>query len=302
MTDATTEPQPSLPDPEHRPRHHREPARTPYLRARRFIYDLLHSPTIDTRLEHFVRLVILWLILLSVAAVVLESVEEINARIHPYLMILEYFSVAVFTVEYLLRLWSVVENVKFSHPFWGRIRYIFSFFGLIDLVAVLPFYLHHVIPTSLLMLRALRLVRLLRVLKLGRYSVSIGILSRVFRKKREELATSLLVISLILLISSALMFYLEHEAQPKAFPNIPASLWWGVATLTTVGYGDIYPITALGKLCAAVIAILGIGLVALPSGILVSGFIEEMPHRHQPAAEPHPEPAHKYCPHCGEKL
>jgi voltage-gated potassium channel len=294
---------------QHDPIRHQEPPKTAYRRARLFAYDLLHSPEINTRLEHFVRTTISVLIVLSITAVVLESVEEIHNAIHPQLLMLEWFSVGVFSLEYILRLWSVVEIEKFRHPIFGRLRYFFSFFALVDLLAILPFFLPRLIHVDLVMLRGLRLIRLLRVLKLGRYSTSLGILSRIFRKKREELAVSMLVISLILLMSSALMYYLEHQVQPDKFPNIPSALWWGVATLTTVGYGDIFPVTALGKLCASIIALLGIGLVALPSGIIVSGFVEEMQHRH----EHHDEHAHhehheihdgeaKRCPHCGHEL
>jgi voltage-gated potassium channel len=310
MSEPTIHHQSTLVPHRYDPLRHQEKPKTRYLRARRFAYELLHSPEVETKLEHYVRGLISLLIGLSVAAVVLESVKEIHDAIHPQLYALEWFSVGVFTIEYLMRLWSVIEMPKYRHPIFGRIRYIFTFHAIIDLVAVLPFYLPRLISADLLLLRGLRLLRLLRVLKLGRYSVSLGILARVFTRKREELVVSLLVISLILLISSSLMYYLEHEAQPEAFPNIPAALWWGVATLTTVGYGDVYPITAIGKFCAAIIAILSIGLVALPSGIIVSGFVEEMHHRqeareqarHQHDGEHHHEGEVKRCPHCGQEL
>lgn len=265
---------------------------SPYRRARYHIYTLFHSLEIDTSFERYLRMGIAALILLNVVAIILETVEGIDRALHGLFVGLEYFSVAVFSAEYLLRLWSAVEIDRYSHPVFGRLRYIFSFFGLVDLVAILPFYLNTLIKLDLRFIRGLRLMRLLRVLKLGRYSTSLALLMKVCRSKRDDIVVSLFVIILILLLSSSLMYFLEHEAQPKAFPNIPASLWWGVATLTTVGYGDIYPVTPVGKLCAAVIALLGIGLVALPSGLIVAGFVEELQAKKAP----------KHCPHCGERL
>jgi voltage-gated potassium channel len=269
-----------------------EPPPTRYLRARRYIYELLHSVEIESRFEFYVRMFIAALISLNVIAVTIDTVDGIHASIGDALHVLEICSVIVFSIEYLLRLWSAVEIPRFRHPVWGRLRYMFTFFALVDLVAVLPFYLPMVTAVDLTFLRGLRLMRLLRLLKLGRYSSSLDMLGRVVKTKKEEMAVSMFVIMLILLLSSSLMYFLEHETQPKAFPHIPAALWWGVATLTTVGYGDIYPVTPVGKLCAAVIALLGIGLVALPSGILVAGFVEELQARK----------GSKRCPHCGEEI
>lgn len=263
-----------------------------YRRARRYIYDLLHSPEIDTQTELYVRIVIAALILLNVIAIVLESVQSIGAEYHAIFEIAEIVSVIVFSAEYLLRIWSAVEIAGYSHPVFGRLRYIVSFFAMVDLVSVLPFFLHAFIAFDLRFVRALRLMRLLRVLKLGRYSESLNLLIKVVRAKRDDIVVSLFVILLMLVLSSSLMYFLENEQQPDKFPNIPESLWWGVATLTTVGYGDVYPVTGLGKFCSAIIALLGIGLVALPSGLIVAGFVEELQARKEP----------KTCPHCNKPL
>lgn len=268
------------------------PALTRYRRARRYVYDLLISPEVDTRAEHYLRTGIAALIVLNVLAVVLESVEAIESACSGLFLAVELFSIAVFSAEYLLRLWSVVEVPKYSHPIIGRLRYAVSFFALIDLLAVLPFYAHALVAFDLRFVRGLRLLRLFRALKLGRYSRSLTLLAKVFRAKRDDILVSLFIIMLMLVLSSSLMFFLEHEEQPKAFPNIPAALWWGVATLTTVGYGDIYPVTAIGKICSSIIALLGIGLVALPSGLIVAGFLEEM-QAHKTSST---------CPHCGKAL
>ncbi len=272
------------------PQH--EPIRKRYRRARRRVYELLISPEVETRTERFLRAGIAALIVLNVLAVVLESVESIERACSGIFLAVELFSITVFTIEYLLRLWSVVEVPNYAHPIFGRLRYAVSFVALIDLVAVLPFYAHALITFDLRFVRGLRLLRLFRALKLGRYSRSLTLLAKVFRSKRDDILVSLFIIMLMLVLSSSLMFFLEHEEQPKAFPNIPAALWWGVATLTTVGYGDIYPVTAVGKICSAVIALLGIGLVALPSGLIVAGFLEEMQSGK----------ASRTCPHCGKAL
>lgn len=266
-------------------------------RARKYVYDLLLSPAIDTRTEYWMRVSIAVLIFVNVLIVILETVQEVHDVCHEIFHVIEVFSIIVFSVEYVLRLWAIVEHSQFRHPLWGRVRYFFTFFALIDLLAILPFFLPHLISADLLIVRALRLFRLIRVLKLGRYSTSFEMMGRVLRKKREEMFSSMFVLVIILIISSSLMYFIEHEAQPKAFPNIPAALWWGVATLTTIGYGDIYPITALGKVFAAISAILSVGIVALPSGIIVTGFIEEMQTR-LVKKENLPQP--RQCPHCGK--
>src|SRR5688572_7999302 len=157
--------------------------------------------------------------------------------------------------------------------------------AIVDLLAVAPFYLAFIH----LDLRVLRALRLFRVLKLTRYSRSLQMLASVLRAKRGELAVTLFAIVLALLMASSLIYYVERDHQPDKFESIPAAMWWGVATLSTVGYGDVYPITALGKLIGALVALLGIGLFALPAGILGSGFIEEIQRSRTKAI----------CPHCG---
>src|SRR5262249_42092093 len=149
----------------------------------------------------------------------------------------EVFSVIVFTIEYITRLWVCTLNPKYASPVWGRLRYIFSFMGLVDLLAILPFYIPMVIRMDLRFLRALRLFRLFRVFKVERYWKSLHLLSKVLKEKRAELLMTLFAIFISLIIASSLMYYVENEAQPKVFSSIPAAMWWGVTTLTTVGYG-----------------------------------------------------------------
>ena len=174
----------------------------------------------------------------------------------------------------------------------GRIRFALQPLQIIDLLAILPFYLPF-IGIDLRFLRAVQLFRLFRLLKMGRYSQSLTTLTNVIKSKKEELSITLFAGFILLIIASSLIYLVENEAQPEAFHSIPNSMWWGVVTLTTVGYGDVYPKTALGKIIGACIALLGIGLFALPAGIIASGFASEIQKK---------ETEIKVCPHCGKKI
>ena len=199
----------------------------------------------------------------------------------------------VFTVEYVLRLWTCTMHREFSRVVVGRARFALTPLALVDLIAILPFYLPMILPFDLRFIRILRLVRLLRLLKMGRYLESMRTLGRVFTSKKEELIIAISIVSILLVLASSVMYFLEYEAQPEAFSSIPAAMWWGVATLTTVGYGDVYPVTPLGKVLGGIIAITGIGIFALPAGILASGFAEEIQERRGKG---------RLCPHCGQDI
>ena len=228
------------------------------------------------------------LILLNVLAVMMETVEGFQAKFEQQLWAFELFSVGAFAVEYLFRLWSVTEDPRFSSSVAGRIRYALTPFALVDLLAIIPVFLPLVVHADLRYLRALRLLRLFKV---GRYSDSFRLLQAVAVNSKDALVVTLSTMFVILIIASSFLYFAEHEAQPDVFSSIPASLWWGVATLTTVGYGDIFPITPVGKVFAAAIAIISIGIFALPTGILSAGFMEELNRRrHQDGS----------CPTCGK--
>ena len=259
--------------------------------AKRVIFEVMEE---DRRvLARVVDLFLLVLIVLNVVVVLLETVTELNARYGPLFFQFEVFSVSVFTLEYILRFWVCTENEKFSHSITGRLRYLVTPMAIIDLVAILPFYLPLIFTFDLRLLRLIRLVRLLRLLKMLRYSESLRIFTAVYRLKKSELTMVFMGIVFLLVMASAMIFHVEQEAQPEAFSSIPAAMWWGVAMLTTVGYGDIYPITPLGKFLGALIALLGIGLFALPAGILGSGFVGAL--RRKTSSK-------FYCPHCGDEI
>jgi len=221
---------------------------------------------------------LLGLIFLNLIVVALETVDALFEEYFLWFRGFEVFSVAVFTIEYVLRVWSCTVKEPYQHPFWGRLKFMVTPLAIIDLLAIIPFYLPLLSP-QLRVGRALRLFRLFRVLKLNRYTDSLRILVRVLLLKKEELILSLFVLFVLLAIASSLIYFAEHEAQPEAFSSIPEAMWWGTITLTTVGYGDVYPITLIGRILGGTLAVLGIGLFALPAGILASGFSEELQAR-----------------------
>lgn len=256
-------------------------------------YELLEKASEGDRASRTVDTFIMGLIALNVAMVVLETVPAFAGKYAIFFERFEAFSVLVFTVEYLLRLWTCTSYPRFGRPVLGRIRYAFTPMALVDLVAILPFYLPMLLAVDLRVLRAMRLLRMLRMFKLGRYSESLQTLGRVLRDKKGELYVTVFVLLIMLVIASSLMYFAEHEAQPEAFSSIPSAMWWGVVTLTTVGYGDTYPVTPIGKVLGAFIALLGIGMFALPAGILGSGFSEEIQRR---------KGTRQVCPHCGRDI
>lgn len=238
-----------------------------------------------------VRAFLVVLILLNVLAVIIETMEDVSAAYKNIFWTFELFSVAIFSIEYVARLWVCGDCDGNEGGFKRRLRQALHPLMLIDLLAILPFYLPFLLPADLIFLRAIRLMRLLRVLKLGRYSDAIQIFFKVAKLKKEQLAVAGFGLGILLIVASSLMYYFEHEAQPAVFGSIPHAMWWAIITLTTVGYGDAYPITLMGRFLASVIALLGIGMFALPAGILSAGFVEygEMQKEEK-------------CPHCGESL
>jgi voltage-gated potassium channel len=255
-------------------------------------WHILANEDPENRISRNFNQFILTLIVLNVIAVIVESVPSIHRGNHLALRSFEFFSVAIFLVEYLLRLWSCTSCPTYAHPLWGRIKFIFSFLAIVDLVAILPSLLLF-LGIDFRAIRALRLMRLFLLAKTSRYTRSVGLLGKVFIQKREELIISLSLLAFLLIMASTLMFYVENRAQPDAFSSIPATMWWAVATLTTVGYGDIAPITGLGKLLGSVVAIIGIGLFALPTSILGSGFLEELQRAKDVDVK---------CPDCGKEF
>jgi voltage-gated potassium channel len=241
-------------------------------------------------LETILELFLILIIVLNILAILLDSVHAIHTEYHVYFYQFEMFSVVLFTLEYIGRIYCIVENPKFKDPISGRIKYVKTPMAIIDLLAFLPFYLTF-LPIDLRFLRIIRLFGLFRMFKIARYMQALTIFKKIIYDRREQLLLSILFILFILVIISTVMFYVEREAQPDKFTSIPATMWWGIATLTTVGYGDMVPLTPLGKFLGGIFAITGVGLLALPAGILSSGFFEML---HTGRSKKHT------CPHCGK--
>ncbi|MFN2563666.1 MAG: ion transporter [Gemmatimonadaceae bacterium] len=253
--------------------YHPRPSGDPaHLKER--LYRILEEPTPSDRLARVWNLVIMVAIAITTLAVIIETVETVERQFQPILRTIEAVSLGLFTAEYLLRLWVITCSPRYSHPLLGRLRFAITPLALIDLLAIAP----ALVATrfDLRFLRIARLTRVLRVLKLARYSQGIGLIARVVKRKREELLIALGFFVVLLVMTSSLMYFAEHNAQPKAFSSIPAAMWWAVVTMTTVGYGDVYPVTLVGRFLAGITALLGIAAFALPTSILGAGFLSEL--------------------------
>ena len=238
------------------------------------------------------------LIVANVFAVVMETVPSFRAEHADALRHFETLSLSVFSLEYLLRLWSAGEHAHFQ-GIVGRLRWMFTLGAIIDLLAIVP----AVFVTDMRLVRLLRLARLIRIAKLGRYSLALRTLRHVMFARLPDLVSLSFVLLILLVLSSALMFHLEHDAQPDQFSSIPATMWWGIVTLTTIGYGDMAPITVEGRMLGAVVAVLGIGMFALPAGLLGGAFVEELGKARRQAREQRASgESPTTCPHCNKSL
>ena len=260
------------------------PPRKPWslLWFRRKVYQMLGGEGHRSGLVRAIDYALMTLICVNCVFSMLESVERLAVVHGKVFHDFDLISVAIFSVEYLLRLWTAVEMPRHSHPVWGRLRWLTTPLAIVDLLAVLPFFLGFIFQFDL---RELRVLRLLRIFKLSRYSNAIGIMNAVLRQEARAMGTVMFVFLIILLFISSLMYLVEHPVQPDVFSDVPTALWWGVETMTTLGYGDMIPATPLGKLLGGLTAIMGVGMIALPAGIMASGFTEHMRLRREEFAE-----------------
>lgn len=216
------------------------------------------------------------LVLINVVAVIVESFENIYTRYKLQLDTFEVFTVTIFTLEFLLRIW-IADIAYPSQNHWKSIKkYLTSANAMIDVLTIIPFYIPYLFQIDLRHLRVLRLIRLLRVFKLTKYSHAMVLIGNIIREKKQELLATLLLVFSVLVLASSIMYYVERDAQPDTFPNILYAFWWGIITLTTVGYGDTYPITAVGKIIGGIVALMGVLIVAIPTGIISSSFVQKM--------------------------
>jgi len=212
------------------------------------------------------------LIIGNIIAMVLESHQAIQVQFTEFFHYFELVSILIFSFEYLYRI-----NQSYRENKWTGVRsYVFSFFGIIDLISILPFYVKQFVLLDGRFFRILRLFRLTRVFKLGRESKSLKLFIKALTGVKNELKFTLFLSVLTILFSASAIYFLENKAQPEVFSSITASIWWATVSLATVGYGDVVPITLWGKVFASIISLVGIGIVAIPTGIISASFVEEI--------------------------
>lgn len=240
------------------------------------IYLVLERPSRTDRLSWTIEICLILLIISNVIAVALETVPELHREYRVAFNAFDTVSVMIFTVEYLLRLWVAPEGQPKLTAWKARLRYARTPIALVDLMAILPFYLSLFLPVNL---QAMRVLRLLRVYKLTRYSPALSVLMAVIRDEAATLLAAFSILSILLVFAATGAYYVEREAQPENFGSVPAAMWWALVTLTTVGYGDVTPVTAVGRIFGGIVTVLGVGMAALPAGIIASGLADHLHRR-----------------------
>ena len=214
-------------------------------------------------------------IVINLVVSVMYTFDDLHAKFGPWLVTVEAITVAFFALDYCLRLWTA----KFLRPSLSEpkavLRYVFSFSGLVDLLSFLPYYLPVFFPSGAVSFRMFRVARVFRLFRVNAYYDSLGVITEVISSKRQQLFSSVFILLVLMLASSLCMYSLEHEAQPQVFTNAFSGIWWSVSTLLTIGYGDIYPVTTMGKIFSIFITFLGVGMVAIPTGIISAGFVDQ---------------------------
>jgi voltage-gated potassium channel len=254
--------------------------RTPTQRLKRRLYHILETPISRDPLDILVNGIIAAAIFLGVVLVFLEG-SQISILDKHQQFTLELLATIFFTIEFATRLWVCNAHHPHAHPVWSRLRYMLGFFALVDVACLVPMYVNLFVEQPLFYISAVRLLRFLRLMRLTPYGKSVLLIQKVFWAQRKELVVSFFALLILVLISSSMMFYAEHNAQPKVFSSIVATFWWCVVTVTSVGYGDAVPITVMGKIIAAITALIGVALYALPTSILVAGFMHHLNRKDQ---------------------
>ena len=246
---------------------------------RKRLWQILEKGNEEDRVSVYTDIFLITLIILNIVAVILETVDSIYSAYSFYFIIFERSSTLIFLIEYILRVWVSIEDINKKNKisnFIIRVKYIGSWPAIIDLLAVLSGLLPMIFEIDLRILRALRMLRLL---KFSRYFKVMNLLLGVLKEERQSFLAAMFLLTIAMLIASTGIYIFEKDAQPDKFGSIPEAMWWAIAALTTVGYGDAYPITPVGKIIGSIVTLLGIGMVALPSGILASSFSERMRQR-----------------------
>ena len=215
------------------------------------------------------------MLLANLSASILYTFNSMALQYGSLLVAIEAVTVAFFAVDYALRLWTAPEFFPKLSSFRSVWKYVFSLTGIVDLLSFLPYYLPIFFPAGAAVFRIFRVVRIFRLFQINAYYSAMNVITEVLRSRRQQLASSVFIILVLMLASSLCMYSLEHEAQPEVFSNAFSGIWWAVSTLLTVGYGDIYPITTAGKIVSIFITFLGVGMVAIPTGIISAGFVDQ---------------------------
>ena len=248
------------------------------IQFQRRLMEILEQATDKDRASKICDVFITTLVLCNILSVILESVSSLQAVYGQYFDLFEFWSVMFFTLEYVLRFWATgAKYADHSQKWRGRREYIFGFYGIVDLLAILPFYLQMLFPGA--DMRALRILRLVRVLKLSHYNSALEDLFNAVKNEARSFIAALYLLTIAIILTSSLMYYAEGDTQPEHFSSIPASLYWAIITLTTVGFGDISPVTWIGQVLATITAFIGVCTVAMLTGIVASSFATQMARR-----------------------
>ena len=248
------------------------------IQFQRRLMEILEQATDKDRASKICDVFITTLVLCNVLSVILESVSSLQAVYGQYFDLFEFWSVMFFTLEYVLRFWATGATYSDHGQKWrGRREYMFGFYGVVDLLAILPFYLQMLFPGA--DMRALRILRLVRVLKLSHYNSALEDLFNAVKNEARSFIAALYLLSIAIILTSSLMYYAEGDTQPEHFSSIPASMYWAIITLTTVGFGDISPVTWIGQVLATITAFIGVCTVAMLTGIVASSFATQMARR-----------------------
>lgn len=214
-------------------------------------------------------------IIINLAVSIMYTYSDLREKYGTFFLFVEEITIAFFAIDYLLRVWTA----RFLYPDETQARaigkYIFSFTGIVDLLSFLPYYLPIFFPAGTVAFRMIRIVRIFRLFRINAYHDSLSVITAVIKGKRQQLISSVFIILILMIASSLCMYSLENEAQPDVFSNAFSGIWWAASTLLTVGYGDIYPITTMGKVFGIAISFLGVGMVAIPTGIISAGFVDQ---------------------------
>jgi voltage-gated potassium channel len=250
------------------------------------LFHILHKPSRQNPWARYVNYLLAALIVTNALFVSIETVPSIGPVYRPYFLAFEILSTSIFAIEYLARLWVCVEQDRYERPILGRLRYALSPLAIVDLIVILTFWS----PVDLRFLRVARMVRLLKVLNMAHFEQSLVRVGAALGRRRELLIVAMVMMVLCIYASAAVLYQVEHAAQPQVFSSIPNTLWWAMTTLTTIGYGDMIPMTPFGKLCAGLISVFGIGVFALPTAVVTAAIVEAGTTDTRPTI----------CQHCGK--